>query len=223
MTKTKMSTVAIVVLSVLLAAALAATIVLAAFSFTGKASTTLTFGSGVTLEVTGVSGEAWDAHMIAADGTISADKAGTLTNLSQGVSLSNITVKNTSSTPVVVAVGYKIEQAGEKLAPLYVDATTTATVTEGNAHSAGSAFAGTGEVSADITGQDATWKTFKMGENAADFTTVINYIHSAINSKDLVSGAGFTGTVYIVAVVDDASATANINAAIAAGKFAKFA
>lgn len=222
MTKTKMSTVAIVVLSVLLAAALAATIVLAAFSFTGKASTTLTFGNGITLEVTGVSGKAWDAHMVAADGTISADKAGTLTGLSQGVSLSNITVKNTSSVGVVVAVGYKIESAGSSLAPLYVDATKATTTT---AHTAGNAFAEPTSAGDDIAAgsEGATWKTFKMGANAAGAETVLNYIHSAINSGDLVSGAGFTGTVYIIAVVDDASATSNINAAIAAGNYADFA
>ena len=228
MTKTKMSTVAIVVLSVLLAAALAATIVLAAFSFTGSATTTLTFGSGIQLEVTGVSGSAWNAHMITANaegtsGTISSEKAKSTENLSSGVSLSNITVKNTSTTNVVVAVGYKIEQAGTALAPVYVDNTTTATATEGNKHTAGSAFAGEGAASTTITGLGASWKTFKMGASAASAETVLNYIHSAINSNDLTAGAGFKGTVYIIAVVDDASATTNINAAITAGNFAAFA
>ncbi len=56
MTKSKTSTIAIVVLSVLLAAALAATIVLAAFSASQKATTTITFGNGVTLAVEGITG-----------------------------------------------------------------------------------------------------------------------------------------------------------------------
>ena len=53
MTKSKTSTIAIVVLSVLLAAALAATIVLAAFTASGRASTTITFGEGLTLTLSG--------------------------------------------------------------------------------------------------------------------------------------------------------------------------
>ena len=53
MTKSKSSTIAIVVLSVLLAAALASTIVLAAFNASKTGTTTLTFGNGITLEVTG--------------------------------------------------------------------------------------------------------------------------------------------------------------------------
>ena len=53
MTKSKTSTIAIVVLSVLLAAALAATIVLAAFTATGRASTTITFGEGLTVTLSG--------------------------------------------------------------------------------------------------------------------------------------------------------------------------
>ena len=53
MTKSKSSTIAIVVLSVLLAAALASTIVLAAFNASKTGTTTLTFGNGLTLEITG--------------------------------------------------------------------------------------------------------------------------------------------------------------------------
>lgn len=222
MTKTKMSTVAIVVLSVLLAAALAATIVLAAFSFTGKASTTLTFGNGITLEVTGVTGDAWNAHLVSASGTISSETTSTLTGLNQGVSLSNITVKNTSSSGVAIAVGYKVEQAGGELAALYVDETTTATTT--TAHSAGNAFA-TGSTTDTLTaGSDgATWKVFKQGASVASASTVLNYIHSAFNSTDLVAGSGFKGTIYIVAVVDDANAITNLQAAITAGTYASFA
>ena len=56
MTKSKTSTIAIVVLSVLLAAALASTIVLAAFSASRQATTTIQFAGGITLTVTGISG-----------------------------------------------------------------------------------------------------------------------------------------------------------------------
>ena len=55
MTKSKTSTIAIVVLSVLLAAALAATIVLAAFTATGRASTTITFGGNLTMTLSATS------------------------------------------------------------------------------------------------------------------------------------------------------------------------
>ena len=54
MTKSKSSTIAIVVLSVLLAAALASTIVLAAFNFSQKATTNITFGNGVAISVSGM-------------------------------------------------------------------------------------------------------------------------------------------------------------------------
>ena len=222
MTKTKMSTVAIVTLSVLLAAALAATIVLAAFSFTGSASTTLTFGNGISLEVTGVSGNAWNAHTIDATGTISSETTSTKTGLSQGVSLANITVKNTSSVGVAIAVGYKIEAAGSELASLYVDSSTTATTDA--PHTAGSAFATNFTADAVTAGSEAaTWKVFKQGANVAAASTVLNYIHSAFNSTELVSGSGFKGTIYIVAVVDDANALTNINAAIATGNYSSFA
>ncbi len=222
MTKTKMSTVAIVTLSVLLAAALAATIVLAAFSFTGSATTTLTFGNGISLEVTGVSGSAWNAHTIDANGTISSTTTSTTSGLSQGVSLSNITVKNTSSVGVAIAVGYKIEAAGTELAGLYVDSSTAATTD--TAHSAGNAFA-TGATDSTVTPgtEAATWKVFKQGASVAAATTVLNYIHSAFNSTALASGSGFKGTIYIVAVVDDANAITNINSAIAAGTYSSFA
>ena len=51
--KIKSSTVAITVLSILLAIAVVSTIVLAAFSATKSASTTITFGNGITLTISG--------------------------------------------------------------------------------------------------------------------------------------------------------------------------
>lgn len=223
MTKTKMSTVAIVVLSVLLAAALAATIVLAAFSFTGKASTTLTFGGGVTLEVTGVTGNSWNSLKVNTDGTITSEAPSNKGSLAEGVSLDKITVKNTSSVNVVVAVGYTIEKTGEGF-ELYVDSSTKATAAESNKHTAGSALTTPTSAGDAVTAgtEGATWKTFKMAANAASAETVINYIHSVFNTTQLVSGASFTGTVYIVAVPDADDAITNINAAISQGKYADF-
>ena len=52
--KIKSSTIAITVLSILLALAVASTIVLAAFTANKSASTTITFGGGITISVSGV-------------------------------------------------------------------------------------------------------------------------------------------------------------------------
>ena len=60
MTKSKTSTIAIVVLSVLLAAALASTIVLAAFTFSRSATTTINFAGGITLTIDGITGATAD-------------------------------------------------------------------------------------------------------------------------------------------------------------------
>ncbi len=98
MQKSKSMTIAMVVMGVLLAAAIAATITLAAFSASRKATTTITFTNGIVLNVTGITqiGEtgtyAWNATV---DGT--ANNTGTATNAA-AFTMSAITIQNDSSS-----------------------------------------------------------------------------------------------------------------------------
>lgn len=236
MTKTKMSTVAIVTLSVLLAAALAATIVLAAFSFTTKASTTITFAGGLTLEATGITNANWNVRSVANDGTIAGTKLTTTTNQTNGVALESISLKNTSTTTAAkVAVAVVITVTGvdpEGAVHFYVTdgAATTATNTTllvDSAASTGSInFCGvsgatdmTRPADASLSLPNTVQKFSKFdiaaGATVANVVKIINTEFEATKIGEL-TGATVVATVYIAAGYNDADLTA----ALESGAFA---
>ena len=115
MTKSKSSTIAIVVLSVLLAAALASTIVLAAFNFSQKASTTITFGDGLTLEVNGISDATVSSNLYAWNGTVnggSENSTGTLSNITRSFTLDAISMYTETQGGAYVVARASIEKSG---------------------------------------------------------------------------------------------------------------
>ena len=120
MTKSKSSTIAIVVLSVLLAAALASTIVLAAFSVSRTATTTITFGEGIEIEVSGISGSGtyyWNTS-----GTATNINTGNVTNATSAIALSAINIQNTSSAnvPIYVIAKVTIEEDDSDVTSTYM-------------------------------------------------------------------------------------------------------
>ena len=223
MTKTKVSTIAIVVLSVLLAAALAATIVLAAFSFTRSATTTITFASGLTLNGTGITAGAWDAYALGNDGAKGA-KLETLTNITTGVALSNIQIQNPNTQTVTVAVA--VVKTGDVAA--YVSSTDTmttgkalvdSTAAQPNFATGGSVLPATSAKATSV----ANWLTFEIAANAT--VTVVDYIHTVFapgtQGLDTLTGS-FGGSFYIAAVYGAAGAATNsaLTTAITEGQFA---
>ena len=97
--KIKTSTIAITILSVLLAVAVAATVVLAAFAANRQATTTITFAGGISIEVTGIttkgSGDtnyAWNATYNNQSNT-----TGTISNATADVKLATISIENTTT------------------------------------------------------------------------------------------------------------------------------
>lgn len=228
MTKTKMSTVAIVTLSVLLAAALAATIVLAAFSFNRSATTTITFAGGVTLQATGIdSTGAWKSNQVSSTGTvgdaISSTAAGAQT---AGVALQAITLKNTGSQAVKCAVAVVITTSGLTMYVTDEGSTTlaTGTVLKDSTNVSGVNFCGvSGNTTATATSASAnsveSWQKFDI----ASGTTVdaVNILHTAFEAGvvDDFAGQSITAVVYVVAAYTDAGLTE----AIASGSFTSFA
>ena len=121
--KIKSSTVAITVLSILLAIAVVSTIVLAAFSANKKATTTITFGSGLQITATGIyiSGEADTgtsgqsfAWGVTADGSL--NKTGTVTDVANSAVFEEIKISVTtpaSGTAYVIAKATISESGGK--------------------------------------------------------------------------------------------------------------
>ncbi len=226
MTKTKTSTIAIVVLSVLLAAALAATIVLAAFTFTRQASTTITFASGIELTVTGLTDQAWDAYAVAQDGTVDSNKIASdkLLNQTAGVAFAPITVASTANNANALRVAFAVtasapEAAEEGLVTLYSSASSPVSKTTEITAFAGTASAnynasGTSAFTGTITKENAPTTGWFMTSDLSDTTAVnlTNYINTAFASTDLstLSGKGVILTIYIVAAYVGANEVATI-------------
>ena len=124
--KSKSTIIAITVLSVLLALAVTATIVLAAFQASREASTTITFGNGITLNVTGITDNsgtyAWDATVGSTPNT-----SGTVSNLNgdETVSLDEVkvTVSGTAAYVAVLATVTGTSAPTPKYASGWIDAT----------------------------------------------------------------------------------------------------
>jgi len=217
MTKTKMSTVAIVTLSVLLAAALAATIVLAAFAFSGKATTTITFAGGIELTASGINNDGtWTAYNVSTTGVKGAEISGN-ENLTNGVALSNISITNNSKKTVKVAVAVVIENASSSAtAPdFFVSSKSGADST--NALSAettdklvqSTVATGLNFGTGTLLAKDATsigvkaWLVYDIeASKAANVTSIINtaFAQSAVEG---FTGKGFTANFYVAAGYDD--------------------
>ena len=171
MTKSKSSTIAIVVLSVLLAAALASTIVLAAFNASREASVNITFGQGVSLSVTGIQGSDDPYYWIAEVGG-EENNTGTVSNVAAD---DNVTLKAISATvtgqDAYIAVYATITEttstaADDEIEPSYNSSVIEATqVTELNT-ATGWMVVGTGSTANLVTSGQAA--------NLIDVTTIFN-------------------------------------------------
>lgn len=216
LTKTKSLSISVVVLSVLLAVALTATIVLAGFSFTAKASNTLSFASQVSITATNglTSSGQWEAYLVNKNGTIG-NQLTANTELTQGVALAPIRVKNNTSKKVIVAVAVVITANGSKAKPALNVGTTTATGTTALADSTSDSrnFAnGTPTYFSAMINNAGTayqWAQFTLeasGQTGAEawLTKYINtgYTDSAINA---LADTAFTATLYFAAVYETGS------------------
>jgi len=232
MTKTKMSTVAIVVLSVLLAAALAATIVLAAFAFTGSAATTIKFANGITVTATGIDNGVWQAYAVGTDGK-KGDSVTTGSEITSGVAFSAIKLKNTSTTQAIkVAVAVVITSTagtadtGSVAPKLYVSATdgstsafTTATELKQSTATGANFGSSSIENTKTSTGAESVthWLVYSIAANAE--IAVSNWINTAFIAADIANytGAKIEAKFYVAAGYDDAG----LDQAITSGDFSK--
>ena len=202
MTKSKSSTIAIVVLSVLLAAALASTIVLAAFSQSRTATTTITFGNGITLYVNGISvkggDEASDDNDYYWTATGTEGNTGTFNvNGDSAISLDEIEVRVTGMD-AFVAIKATIDVSGgagsdDTVAPAYASGMISATAATS---------------STEISGKTG-WYVYgsgtsagKLTVNESEFTPMVQSAEIFNTSNDKANdfaGRTYTCTVKIVA------------------------
>ncbi len=192
MTKSKTSTIAIVVLSVLLAAALASTIVLAAFTFSRSATTTITFSGGITVSVTGISGTdpyAWNSTV----GSASKQTASVEVTGAESVSFDAISA-TVAGQAAYVAIKAEIAKTGNGTATApavdYSDSVIDATGVDGLTTKTGWYIVGTDTTASLVQTGNAT--------TLVDSTTVYTYGTDTATAFD---GAIFTGTVKIVAAI----------------------
>ena len=120
--KIKTSTVAITVLSILLAIAVVSTIVLAAFSLNREATTNITFGGGVTLNVTGITGPTdpyhWNANV---GGTQDTDGSVTDMTADQNVTLQAVTATVTGQAAYIAVKATITRSGANTTAPASID------------------------------------------------------------------------------------------------------
>jgi len=220
MTKTKSLTISVVVLSILLSVALTATIILAAFSFTAKASTTFTFAGGVTIKATNglTSAGVWKANLVTTSGGISTElSSANNTNITQGIALAPIKIQNTSAKEIKIAVAVVISGTSEP--SLYVGSTTAVgtTALKDSVETASNNFgAGTPTyISAKINnaGSALQWATFTLAKDASAFIT--NYINTGYTESLVngLAGANFTATLYLAGVYSNQELTTAIQSA----------
>ncbi len=232
MTKTKMSTVAIVVLSVLLAAALAATIVLAAFAFTGSASTTIKFANGITVTATGIDNGVWQAYAVNTDGT-KGSSVTTNSEITSGVAFSAIKLKNTSTTQAIkVAVAVVITSTAgtetSSVAPtLYVSSkdgstgnafTTTPVLKQSTATGANFGASTTERTETNAGAASVThWLVFDIAANTE--VSVCNWINTDFTADKIANytGAKIVANFYVAAGYD----ADGLGQAITSGDFSK--
>ena len=218
--KIKTSTIAITVLSILLAVAVASTIVLAAFTANKSATTTITFGGGVTLQVTKTSMDSsakWIVKSVGTDGTVGNALTDT-TSLSGGAQIAAFSVKNTSAK--AVAIAFKLEKTGE--AVLYASGDTPAETATLTIADTGANYGASGTQSAD-TGLKGWYVIDTTAANAtANLTKAINTVYSAAKLAAVADSATATLTLKITAVYAGDNSTALLTQAITTGNWTAF-
>ena len=142
--KIKSSTVAITVLSILLAIAVVSTIVLAAFTATKTGTTTITFGNGITLEITG-------------DGVTQ----GTTSDTSFTISKTNVSSLTEASISTVTATANASAFIAYKITPTATGSNNSENFTLGTVDTAGAA-----------TSQTLTWDIMRGSTQVATLTVV---------------------------------------------------
>lgn len=205
MTKSKSSTIAIVVLSVLLAAALASTIVLAAFNASRTATTTITFGNGITLYVNGISVKGGDEasddndYYWTATGT-SGNTGAFEVNGDQAISLDEIEVRVTGMD-AFVAIKATISVSGgtgsDPVAPAYASGMIPA-----NEATSSTEISGKTGWYVYGSGTNASKLTVNEGEEPDDYTAMVQSAEIFNTSNDKANdfaGRKYTCTVKIVA------------------------
>lgn len=210
LTKTKSLSISVIVLSVLFVISLVSTIILASFTLTSKASTSLSFASSVQITATnGLTADGkWQAYLVNKTGTIGSVLSST-EEITQGIALAPVRVRNDTSKEITVAVAVVISAYGTKSLPSMYAGTTTAVGTTALADStqASPNFAnGTTYISAKInnTGTAYKWATFTLGANgqtnAESFVT--KYLNTGYNEAAIneLADKGFTATLYFAAV-----------------------
>ena len=189
--KIKTSTVAITVLSILLAIAVVSTIVLAAFTASRTATTTITFGQGLELTVTGISASPTAGQTYAWKGTANggaSNETGQLNDITQSFTLDEITIaSSTAGGAYIIAKATVKSTAGTATPP-----TVTPNALDTNWFSIGT------------DGDGDTWYVY--GSDAStpsavedDAVTFVNQI--SVNSiDDTYAGATFTANFEVQAV-----------------------
>ena len=221
--KIKTSTIAITVLSILLAVAVASTIVLAAFTANKSATTTITFGGGVTLQVTKTSMDSsakWIVKSVGTDGKVgnalTEDEA---KSLSGGAQIAAFSVKNTSAK--AVAIAFKLEKTGE--AVLYASGDTPAETATLTIADTGANYGASGTQSSE-TGLKGWYVIDTTAANAtANLTKAINTVYSAAKLAAVADSATATLTLKITAVYAGDNSTALLTQAITTGNWTAFA
>ena len=214
--KIKTSTIAITVLSILLAVAVASTIVLAAFSANKQASSTITFGGGLTIQVTNTTMDAqarWKVNSVNTAGTVGDDITGSTGALTNGAQFAAFSVKNTSSAPIAIA--FKLERTSGTAA-LYVDkngVNETETLSASNYNASG--------VASTITSYEDWFIISSVNANdTADLTKAINTVYSAEKIAALEGGDTATLNIKIAAVFAGTDANSLLATALANGNWA---
>ncbi len=233
MTKIRGSTIAIIALSVLLAVAVAATITLAAFSKTMSTNKTITFKSGVTMEITADSlgtNNVWKATKVNNAGVVSTDEVGATDTLNVGAAYAPIAVTNTSTESIVVA--FQVVATGENQPKLFVSGTSPVTATdtvaeaEGQEAVTGNELNGTNyakDATYTMTAKSSTWVVVVIGTGENATATLTNIINTYFDAVRINNNASKSVTLeFKVAAVFGTSATgaqADLAEAITAGDF----
>ena len=208
--KIKSSTVAITVLSILLAIAVVSTIVLAAFSTTKNATTTITFGGGLTLEL-----------QMATDENFSSETAGDTLTITytgnSGSAISSVTVPAIQGKVNMDAyIGYKIRVTVSDRADQNVEMTFASnTFTSGNlgsstdtlqvAITAGSKFTAAASADGTYTNTASPDNAVKTTENFVDLISEMTISVTGAADYNLV--AGYEVKIDVEFIAADAQST----------------
>ena len=208
MTKSKSSTIAIVVLSVLLAAALASTIVLAAFNASRTATTTITFGNGITLHVNGITtngtGSNDDDYYWNATG-VDTGTGTFVVNGDNSISLDQISVRVTGMD-AFIAIKATITVSGgtgsDTIIPVYTGTIDATTVNNADDSTGAALVAVKTGWQVLGTGTTANKLTVNEGEEPDDYTAMVQSAEIFNTSSDEANdfaGRQYRAVIQIVA------------------------